>query len=53
LDFGFEGFVIVTGLRWMDATIESSDFPGDIKVDPLFARVGIAFRFDRASTTTD
>jgi outer membrane protein W len=33
------------GLRWLDADVESGVLPGDVSVDPLFARVGVAFRF--------
>ena len=45
IDIGLgEGFAIVGGLRWLDAGAESDD--GDeLNVDPLFARLGVAFRF--------
>jgi outer membrane protein W len=33
------------GLRWLDAGVESPALPNDVSVDPLFTRVGIAFRF--------
>jgi outer membrane protein W len=32
------------GLRWLDAAVETNVLP-DVDVDPLFARVGVAFRF--------
>ena len=32
-------------LRWLDASVDSDALPGDVSVDPLFARVGVAFRF--------
>jgi outer membrane protein W len=46
VDIGFgETFALQLGLRWLDAAVESDVLPGDVSVDPLFARVGVAFRF--------
>jgi outer membrane protein W len=46
IDFGItESFAIFGGLRWLDASVESDDLPNSVAVDPLFARVGVAFRF--------
>lgn len=33
------------GLRWIDASVASPVLPNDVSVDPLFTRVGVAFRF--------
>ena len=46
VDIGFgDTFALQLGLRWLDASVESPVLPNDVKVDPLFARVGVAFRF--------
>jgi outer membrane protein W len=46
LDIGLgDSFAILLGLRWLEASVESDALPGDVSVDPLFARVGVAFRF--------
>lgn len=33
------------GLRWLDASVDSPVLPNDVSVDPLFTRIGVAFRF--------
>lgn len=33
------------GVRWLDASVESPVLPNDVSVDPLFTRIGVAFRF--------
>ena len=33
------------GPYWLDASVESPVLPNDVSVDPLFTRVGVAFRF--------
>lgn len=33
------------GLRWLDASVDSPVLPNDVNVDPLFTRIGVAFRF--------
>jgi outer membrane protein W len=38
-------FGIELGLRYIDSTLESPMIPDEVAVDPLFARVGISFRF--------
>ena len=46
IDIGLgEKFAIIGGLRWLDATAEASDGSGEVSVDPLFARLGVALRF--------
>jgi outer membrane protein W len=46
IDFGIaDSFAIFGGLRWLDASVESDDLPNSVAVDPLFARLGVAFRF--------
>lgn len=46
IDIGFgDTFALQLGLRWLDASVESPVLPNDVKVDPLFTRVGVAFRF--------
>jgi outer membrane protein W len=46
VDIGFgDTFALQLGLRWLDASVESPVLPNDVKVDPLFTRVGVAFRF--------
>lgn len=46
IDIGLgEKFAIVGGLRWLDSSVESDDLPDSVSVDPLFARLGVAFRF--------
>lgn len=46
VDIGFGNtFALQLGLRWLDASVESDALPDDVSVDPLFARVGVAFRF--------
>jgi outer membrane protein len=46
LDIGLgDAIALQLGLRWLDASVESPALPGDVGVDPLFARVGVAFRF--------
>lgn len=46
IDIGItESFAIFGGLRWLDASVESDDLPNSVAVDPLFARLGVAFRF--------
>jgi hypothetical protein len=32
-------------LRWLDASVSAPSLPDDVSVDPLFMRVGVAFRF--------
>lgn len=44
LDIGLaQHFAIVAGLRWLNTSIDSAE--GNIDVNPLFARLGVAFRF--------
>jgi outer membrane protein W len=38
-------FALQFGVRWLDSTAESSDLGDEVDVDPLFATVGVAFRF--------
>jgi hypothetical protein len=38
-------FAFQAGLRWLDASVDSPSLPDEVSVDPLFASVGIAFRF--------
>jgi outer membrane protein W len=38
-------FGIELGLRYIDSAVESQNIPQDVAVDPLFARVGVSFRF--------
>jgi outer membrane protein W len=38
-------FGIEVGLRYLDSTLESDNSTIDVSVDPLFARVGVSFRF--------
>lgn len=38
-------FGIELGLRYIDSAVDSPNIPQDIAVDPLFARVGVSFRF--------
>lgn len=38
-------FALQFGVRWLDSTAESSDINEELDVDPLFATVGVAFRF--------
>jgi outer membrane protein W len=46
VDIGIgETFAIQLGLRWLDASVESPVLPNDVGVDPLFTRIGVAFRF--------
>jgi outer membrane protein W len=46
LDIGVgDNFAVSLGLRWLEASVDSDALPGDVSVDPLFARVGVAFRF--------
>lgn len=46
LDIGFgDTFALQLGLRWLEASVDSDVLPDDVSVDPLFARVGVAFRF--------
>jgi outer membrane protein W len=46
VDIGFgDTFALQLGLRWLDASVESPVLPSDVSVDPLFTRVGVAFRF--------
>ena len=46
VDIGFgETFALQLGLRWLDSSVESPVLPNDVSVDPLFTRVGVAFRF--------
>ena len=40
-----ETFALQFGVRWLDSTAESSDLGDEVDVDPLFATVGVAFRF--------
>ena len=40
-----ESFAFQAGLRWLDASVDSPVLPDEVDVDPLFASVGIAFRF--------
>jgi outer membrane protein W len=46
VDIGFgDTFALQLGLRWLDASVESPVLPNDVSVDPLFTRIGVAFRF--------
>jgi outer membrane protein W len=46
VDIGFGDTVALQfGLRWLDASVESPVLPNDVSVDPLFTRIGVAFRF--------
>jgi outer membrane protein W len=46
LDIGLgDTIALQLGLRWLDASVDSPALPSDVSVDPLFARVGVAFRF--------
>jgi hypothetical protein len=47
IDIGLgESFAIFGGLRWLDAGVETDLVDDDeFGVDPLFARLGVAFRF--------
>jgi outer membrane protein W len=46
VDIGIgDTFAVQLGLRWLDASVESSALPNDVGVDPLFTRIGVAFRF--------
>lgn len=46
LDIGFnQTFAIVAGVRWLNTSVESTDSSVKVDVDPLFARLGVAFRF--------
>jgi outer membrane protein W len=46
LDLGFgDRVALQLGLRWLEASVESDALPDEVAVDPLFARVGVAFRF--------
>ena len=46
VDIGFGDTVALQfGLRWLDATVECPVLPNDVSVDPLFTRIGVAFRF--------
>ena len=40
-----ETFAIQLGVRYLDSTAESSDLGDEVDVDPLYATVGVAFRF--------
>jgi outer membrane protein len=44
IDVG-ENFAVLLGLRWLDASVDSDSLPNEVSVDPLTARVGVAFRF--------
>jgi outer membrane protein W len=33
------------GFRYLDASVDSPSLPDEVSVDPLFARVGVSFRF--------
>jgi len=44
IDIGLgEKFAIVGGLRWLDSSVDAEG--EEVSVDPLFARLGVAFRF--------
>jgi outer membrane protein W len=46
IDIGFgDSVALQLGLRWLDASVDSPVLPNDVSVDPLFTRVGVAFRF--------
>jgi outer membrane protein W len=46
VDIAFgDTFALQLGLRWLDASVESPVLPNDVSVDPLFTRIGVAFRF--------
>jgi outer membrane protein W len=46
VDIGLgDTFAIQLGLRYLDASVEAPALPDDVSVDPLFMRVGVAFRF--------
>jgi outer membrane protein W len=46
VDIGLgDTFAIQLGLRWLDASVSAPALPNDVSVDPLFMRVGVAFRF--------
>jgi len=46
VDIGLgDTFAIQLGLRWLDASVDAPALPDDVSVDPLFMRVGVAFRF--------
>ena len=46
LDIGFtQKFAIVAGVRWLNTSVQSSNGDTTVDVDPLFARLGVAFRF--------
>ena len=38
-------FALQIGVRWLDSTAESEELNEEVDVDPLFATVGVAFRF--------
>lgn len=38
-------FAIQLGLRYLDASVDSPNLADEVSVDPLFASVGVAFRF--------
>jgi hypothetical protein len=40
-----ETFAIQFGVRYIDSTAESSELGDELDSDPLFATVGVAFRF--------
>lgn len=40
-----ETFALQIGVRWLDSTAESVELDEEVDVDPLFATVGVAFRF--------
>jgi outer membrane protein W len=40
-----DSFAFQAGLRWLDASVDSPSLPDEVNVDPLFASVGVAFRF--------
>jgi len=40
-----ETFALQFGVRWLTSTAESSELDDEVDVDPLFATIGVAFRF--------
>jgi hypothetical protein len=46
MSFGLgDSFALQFGLRWLDASVDSSALPDEVSVDPLFVNLGVAFRF--------
>ena len=46
LDIGIgKHFAVTGGLRWLDLTAQAENNQGELAIDPVFLRVGVAFRF--------